>query len=201
VYAAVYASGTVGGAGYDASGDPLPNRTLALAKQADAILLGATGVIADARIQQALVYPEFDVKVDRSWAQELGFSQQSVANDLLFSLTGSFQTNQTFWLDRKGGVSYPLVAQTPQSQLDSLDAFRNIPPTGAASRLVRSADALDPAARTLLVELEADNAKGELFPGSYTDVQFELSEGCRPRAVRWIPVRGMEWTRSLIATT
>jgi 3-isopropylmalate dehydrogenase len=33
----------IGGAGYDASGDPLPDRTLALAKQADAILLGATG--------------------------------------------------------------------------------------------------------------------------------------------------------------
>jgi 3-isopropylmalate dehydrogenase len=33
----------VGGAGYDASGDPLPDRTLAIAKEADAILLGATG--------------------------------------------------------------------------------------------------------------------------------------------------------------
>ena len=33
----------IGGAGYDASGDPLPDGTLALAKQADAILLGATG--------------------------------------------------------------------------------------------------------------------------------------------------------------
>jgi len=33
----------IGGAGYDVSGDPLPDGTLALAKQADAILLGATG--------------------------------------------------------------------------------------------------------------------------------------------------------------
>jgi multidrug efflux pump subunit AcrB len=90
--------------------------------------------IADARIQQALDYPEFDVKVDRSRAQELGFSQSDVANDLLVSLTGSFQTNQTFWLDRKAGVSYPLVAQTPQPQLDSLDALRNIPVTAAAAR-------------------------------------------------------------------
>ena len=86
--------------------------------------------IADPRIQQALDYPEFDVKVDRSRAQELGFSQHDVANDLLISLTGSFQTNQTFWLDRKAGVSYPLVTQTPQRQLDSLDALRNIPVTG-----------------------------------------------------------------------
>ena len=33
----------IGGAGYDVSGDPLPDGTLTLAKQADAILLGATG--------------------------------------------------------------------------------------------------------------------------------------------------------------
>jgi multidrug efflux pump subunit AcrB len=90
--------------------------------------------IADARIQQALDYPEFDVVVDRSRAQELGFSQHDVANDLLVSLTGSFQTNQTFWLDRRAGVSYPLVTQTPQAQLDSLDALRNIPVTGIATR-------------------------------------------------------------------
>jgi 3-isopropylmalate dehydrogenase len=33
----------VGGAGYDASGDPLPEKTLALAKEAEAILFGAVG--------------------------------------------------------------------------------------------------------------------------------------------------------------
>jgi multidrug efflux pump subunit AcrB len=87
--------------------------------------------VADARIQQAFDYPEFDVKVDRSRAQELGIAQRDVANDLLVSLTGSFQTNQTFWLDEKAGLDYPLVVQTPQPQLDSLDTLRNIPITGA----------------------------------------------------------------------
>ena len=83
--------------------------------------------IADARIQQDFGYPEFDVAVDRSRAEELGISQREVANDLLVSLSGSFQTNPTFWLDTKVGLSYPLVAQTPQPELDSLDALRNIP--------------------------------------------------------------------------
>ena len=35
--------GAIGGAGYDAAGDPLPEATLALARQADAVLLGAVG--------------------------------------------------------------------------------------------------------------------------------------------------------------
>ena len=33
----------IGGAGYEAAGDPLPEETLAMAKQADAVLLGAVG--------------------------------------------------------------------------------------------------------------------------------------------------------------
>jgi len=90
--------------------------------------------IADPRIQQSFDLPEFDVKVDRSRAQELGFTQRDVANDLLISLSGSFQTNQTFWLDPKNGVSYSLVAQTPQDQLDSVDALRNVPVTGATGQ-------------------------------------------------------------------
>jgi len=35
--------GAIGGAGYDAARDPLPEQTLALAKSADAVLLGAVG--------------------------------------------------------------------------------------------------------------------------------------------------------------
>ena len=35
----------IGGAGYDAAGDPLPDATLALAKASDAVLLGAVGGI------------------------------------------------------------------------------------------------------------------------------------------------------------
>ncbi|WP_043458780.1 efflux RND transporter permease subunit [Gluconacetobacter diazotrophicus] len=97
--------------------------------------------IADPHIQQAYDYPEFDVRVDRSRAAELGLTQRDVANDLLVSLTGTFQTNPTFWLDTKNGVSYPLVAQTPQPQLDSLDTLRDIPigGTGGAGNQILGA--------------------------------------------------------------
>jgi multidrug efflux pump subunit AcrB len=86
--------------------------------------------IADLRIQQPADQPTFHVDVDRSRAQELGLTQRDVANDLLISLSGSFQTAPTFWLNPKNGVSYSVVTQTPQYQLDSLDALRNVPITG-----------------------------------------------------------------------
>jgi RND family efflux transporter MFP subunit len=40
--------------------------------------------------------------------------------------------------------------------------------------VVRTAHALDPQSRTLLVELDVDNAAEELFPGSFTEVHFKL---------------------------
>jgi RND family efflux transporter MFP subunit len=53
--------------------------------------------------------------------------------------------------------------------------FPEYPGRTFPAKLVRTADAIEPRARTLLVELETDNASGELFPGGYTDVHFRLS--------------------------
>jgi RND family efflux transporter MFP subunit len=39
--------------------------------------------------------------------------------------------------------------------------------------LVRTADAIDPASRTLLVEVDVDNRSGELLPGSLAEVHFK----------------------------
>lgn len=89
--------------------------------------------IADSRIQQVDDAPEFHVVVDRTRAQQLGITQHDVASNLLISLSGSFQTSPTFWLDPKNGVSYSIVTQTPQYQLNSLDDLRNIPIVGSVS--------------------------------------------------------------------
>jgi len=40
-------------------------------------------------------------------------------------------------------------------------------------KLIRTADALDPASRTLLVEIDVDNRAGELMPGSLAEVHFK----------------------------
>ncbi len=43
------------------------------------------------------------------------------------------------------------------------------------AKIARTANALDPNARTLQVELQIDNANGELFPGAYAEVHFKLA--------------------------
>ena len=80
----------------------------------------------DLRIQQVFDQPKLHIDVDRTKAQEIGFSQFNVAQNLLISLSGSYQTQPTYWLDPKTGVSYNIDAQTPQYRSDSLQDLENI---------------------------------------------------------------------------
>jgi multidrug efflux pump subunit AcrB len=85
--------------------------------------------IADARIQQSPNYPTFNVDVDRTRAQYVGLAERDVVNALTVDLSGSSQVQPTFFLNRDNGVSYSIVMQTPQYQLDSLSALQTLPIT------------------------------------------------------------------------
>jgi multidrug efflux pump subunit AcrB len=87
--------------------------------------------VADARIQQSNRAPVFAVDVDRSRAQELGLTARDVTNSLVVSLAGSSQVAPTYWLNPANGISYSVVMQTPQYELDSLAALGNLPVTSA----------------------------------------------------------------------
>jgi multidrug efflux pump subunit AcrB len=81
----------------------------------------------DMHIQQPYNYPQIDINVDRSKAQLLGLTEQNVASNILTSLSGSFQTNPSFWIDPKTGTQYNVVSQTPQYKLESLNDLGNTP--------------------------------------------------------------------------
>jgi multidrug efflux pump subunit AcrB len=86
----------------------------------------------DLHIQQPFDQPYLHVDVDRTKAQQVGFSQRDIANNLLISLSGSFQTTPEFWLNPQTGVSYSIATQTPQYRVDSLQSLENIPVTGTS---------------------------------------------------------------------
>jgi multidrug efflux pump subunit AcrB len=85
---------------------------------------------ADLRIQQPFDQPFLHLRVERTKAQELGFTAHDIAQNLLVSLSGSFQTSPTFWVDPKNGVSYSIATQTPQYRADTLQDLVNTPVTG-----------------------------------------------------------------------
>jgi multidrug efflux pump subunit AcrB len=89
--------------------------------------------LADARIQQSLNAPSFDVNVDRTRAQYVGITERDVTNSMVVNLAGSSQVQPTFWLNPDNGVNYAIVMQTPQYQVDSLNALRNLPITAAGA--------------------------------------------------------------------
>jgi multidrug efflux pump subunit AcrB len=82
--------------------------------------------LVDLRIQQRFDYPKFDVAVDRTKAAQGGFTTRDVATSLLVSLSGSFQTTPTFFLNWQNGVNYNLATQTPQYRIQSLQDIQNI---------------------------------------------------------------------------
>ena len=90
--------------------------------------------IADARIQQNFDYPKFHIDVDRTKAAGGGFTQRDVATSLLVSLSGSFQTTPTFFLNWQNGVNYNLATQTPQYRIQSLQDLQNMPITSATMK-------------------------------------------------------------------
>jgi CzcA family heavy metal efflux pump len=87
--------------------------------------------VTDLRIQQRADYPKFHIAVDRTRAAQAGFTERDIANSMLISLSGSFQVTPMFFLNPRNGVSYNLVTQTPQYNIQSAQDLQNIPVSGA----------------------------------------------------------------------
>ena len=88
----------------------------------------------DVHVQQLMNNPTLHLDVDRVRAQQVGLTQRDVAQNVLVSLSSSFQTAPTFWLNPKNGVTYNLSVMSPQYRINSLDALMNTPISGANSR-------------------------------------------------------------------
>jgi multidrug efflux pump subunit AcrB len=78
--------------------------------------------------------PTFNVDVDRTRAQYVGITERDVANSMVVNLAGSSQVAPTYYLDPGNGVSYSIVMQTPQYQLDSLETLQTLPMTAPGVR-------------------------------------------------------------------
>jgi RND family efflux transporter MFP subunit len=70
-------------------------------------------------------------------------------------------------------VPEPFAAVT-QPGLEAALRFAEHPNRTFAAKTVRTSNSLDPTLRTLQVELELDNDKGEIYPGAYAEVHFKL---------------------------
>jgi multidrug efflux pump subunit AcrB len=87
----------------------------------------------DVHIQQRLDEPSVALNIDRTRVQQVGLSAADVAQNVLLSLSGSFQTAPAFWLNPTNGVVYNIAVQSPQYRIDSIDALMRTPVNGATA--------------------------------------------------------------------
>jgi multidrug efflux pump subunit AcrB len=136
--------------------------------------------LVDLRIQQPFDYPKFDVAIDRTKAGQGGFTARDLGNSLLVSLSGSFQTTPTFFLNWQNGVSYNLATQTPQYRIQSLSDIENIPITAAGAPAAAATPAgTTPAATTtaamtrpgILADVATITRSSEMATVSHYDIR------------------------------
>ncbi len=105
-------------------------------KVADTILrqLRTVPGMVDLRLQQPDDYPVINLSVDRTKAQQGGYTERDVGTSVLNMLSGSSQLSPIFFLNYKNGASYPVVTETPQYSVQSLQDLQNIPLASSTGR-------------------------------------------------------------------
>jgi len=83
--------------------------------------------LVDLRIQEPDDYPALKIDVDRTKAQQGGYTFQDVGSSLVDILSGSTQLNPQFYLNPKNGITYNIVAEAPQYTVQSMNDLENVP--------------------------------------------------------------------------
>jgi multidrug efflux pump subunit AcrB len=89
--------------------------------------------LVDLRVQQPDDYPTLNIAVDRTKAEQGGYTEADIGTSMLNELSGSSQLSPMFFLNPRNGVVYPIVAETPQYQVQSMQDLENIPVTSPNS--------------------------------------------------------------------
>ena len=82
---------------------------------------------ADVHVQQLLSSPTLHLDIDRTRVTQVGLTARDVAQSVLVSLSGSFQTSPNFWLNPRNGVTYQMAVQAPQYRITDLRDLMGVP--------------------------------------------------------------------------
>jgi CzcA family heavy metal efflux pump len=108
----------------------------------------------DVHVQQLMDLPTLKLDIDRTRVAQVGMNARDVAQSVLVSLSGSFQTAPNFWLDPKNGVTYQMAVQEPQYRMTSLQDLMNVPvndPNARGQQVLGNLVQLAPAARPAVI--------------------------------------------------
>lgn len=97
------------------------------------------------------------LEMDRSSLAQTGLVARDVAQNVMVSLSSSFQTAPTYWLNEANGNVYNVSVQTPQYDIDSLGSMLSIPVNGPATGQAR-----DPQLLGNVVQVKSSSQQGDV---------------------------------------
>jgi len=107
---------------------------------------------ADVHVQQLLSAPTLHLDIDRTRVTQVGLTARDVAQSVLVSLSGSFQTAPNFWLNPRNEVTYMVAVQAPQYRITNLQDVMAIPVSSQqGNQLLSNLVQVQPVARPLTV--------------------------------------------------
>ena len=89
--------------------------------------------VSDVLIPQDLDYPGLELTINRQRAGLLGITPKQVVDNVITALTSDGMIAPSFWVDPKTGNSYMVTVQYPETQIQTLTDFKQIPLRAAQS--------------------------------------------------------------------
>jgi CzcA family heavy metal efflux pump len=155
---------------------------------------------ADVHVQQLLSLPTLHMDIERTRVTQVGLTARDVAQSVLVSLSGSFQTAPNFWLNPRNDVTYQVAVQSPQYRMTTMQDLMTIPVTSPqGTELLSNLVQVSPVARPAtvnhynvqpVIDVYASTQDRDLGAvASATDKVLKTFEGHLPRGTN-IVVRG-----------
>jgi len=83
--------------------------------------------VSDVLIPQDINYPGIELNVNREMAGKLGLNASEIVDNVITSLTSNAMIAPSYWVDPKSGNNYFLTVQFPNTQVQSMTDFAQIP--------------------------------------------------------------------------
>jgi multidrug efflux pump subunit AcrB len=83
--------------------------------------------VSDVLIPQDMNYPGLALDIDREKASLQGLTPKTVVDNVITAMTSNAMVAPSFWIDPKTGNNYMLTVQYPETQVKTMEDFKQIP--------------------------------------------------------------------------
>jgi hydrophobic/amphiphilic exporter-1 (mainly G- bacteria), HAE1 family len=110
--------------------------------------------VSDVLIPQDVDYPGLALNIDRQQAALEGLTPKTIVDSVITAMTSNGQVAPSYWIDPKTGNNYMLTVQYPETQVQTLNDFKQIP--------LRSADGKTTAPLESVASIKSINTPTEV---------------------------------------